>query len=138
MVQRAFLASPHIAGYSFDGKVAATRMLFDALCRFLDQPRDLDLTPLLPPAGVPRVDLTRIEGDEDALRSAVSAVYDIEEDDRMLRVATVADPSGAAFDRLRKEYRQRREFPRTTLVISSARRSLAAQASGLGFRVETQ
>jgi len=138
MVQRAFLASPHIAGYSFDGKVAATRMLYDALCRFLDQPRDLDLAPLLPPASVPRVDLTRIGGDEDALRAAVSAVYDIEDDDRMLRVATVADPSGAAFDRLRKDYRQRREFPHTTLVISSARRSLAAQASGLGFRVETQ
>jgi len=138
IVRRAFLATPHIAGYSFDGKVLATRMLYDSLCRFLTVPRDLDLTPLLPPAGVPRVDVAGIAADEDALRAAVSAVYDIEEDDRALRVATTADPTGAAFDRLRKEYRQRREFPHTTVVISSTRRSLAAQASGLGFRVETQ
>ena len=36
MVRRAFLATPHIAGYSFDGKVTATAMLFQALCRWLD------------------------------------------------------------------------------------------------------
>jgi erythronate-4-phosphate dehydrogenase len=138
MVPRAFLATPHIAGYSFDGKVAATRMLYDALCRFLDKPRGLDLTPLLPPPDVPRVDVTGGGDDEERLRTAVSAVYDIAFDDQALRVAVTADPSGPAFDRLRKEYRRRREFAHTTVFVGRGRSSLAAQAAALGFRVETQ
>jgi erythronate-4-phosphate dehydrogenase len=137
-LRRAFLATPHIAGYSFDGKVAATAMLYDALCRFLSLPRGLDLAPLLPPPPVPRLDLTAADDEEDALREAVRAVYDVEEDDRALRAAVQADPGGAAFDRLRKDYRQRREFPHTTLVISSTRRGLARNAAAVGFRVETK
>jgi erythronate-4-phosphate dehydrogenase len=137
-LRRAFIATPHIAGYSFDGKVAATVMLYQSLCRFLSRPEAIDLGPLLPPPSVPRVDLTGPGTDEDLLRKAVSAVYDIEEDDRALRVASLADPSGAAFDRLRKEYPQRREFRHTTVVMTRDRVLLARQAAGLGFHVETK
>jgi erythronate-4-phosphate dehydrogenase len=151
MVRRAFIGTPHIAGYSYDGKVAATLMLYAALCDRLGVPEaaQVDLAGALPAADVPIVTLTgRSESDEDLLRAAVSAVYDIEADDRALREA-IAGPNAAAgfgsaaseraarFDLLRKRYRRRREFPHTTLVIPRGRDALMAKAARLGFRVET-
>jgi erythronate-4-phosphate dehydrogenase len=136
IVGRAFLATPHIAGYSFDGKVAATRMLYDAVCQWLgrDDARDLSL-PLRRPT-VPRIDLTAHHGsDEDALRTAVAAVYDIEADDRAFREAVAEDAAGAAFDRLRRQYPVRREVQHTTVVVDKARPSLARKAAALGFAV---
>lgn len=140
MVSRAFLATPHIAGYSFDGKVAATAMLFQALCRWLNRPADLDLSNL-PPPPVPRVDLTeRTENDEDLVRAAVSAVYDIKEDDRALRgvfANAARDTMGAQFDLLRKTYKRRREFRHTTVALPSGRDALFRKMASLGFRAET-
>jgi erythronate-4-phosphate dehydrogenase len=142
MVGRAFLATPHIAGYSFDGKVLATAMLFQALCRWLDVAADLDLSGLLPEPEIPRVDLTNRAGDDEELvRTAVSSVYDIKEDDRALRGAVAdADRSaiGAEFDLLRKTYRRRREFCHTTVVLPAARDALFRKLTSLGFRAETQ
>jgi erythronate-4-phosphate dehydrogenase len=154
MVGRAFLATPHIAGYSFDGKVLATAMLFQALCRWLDASgstasaeararcADLDLSGLLPEPAIPRVDLTdRAGDDEDLVRTVVLAVYDIKEDDRALRdVAANAGRGtiGAQFDLLRKTYRRRREFSHTTVVLPTGRDALFRTLTNLGFRAETQ
>ena len=52
----AFLATPHIAGYSADGKANATRMSLEALCRFFGMEADLTI---LPPEGPSDYDPTR-------------------------------------------------------------------------------
>ncbi len=138
IVRRAFIATPHIAGYSYDGKVAATLMLYTAVCRWRQRPEAIDISPLLPAPGVPRVDLTDRDGtDEDLLRAAVSAVYDIEEDDCALRHAVAQPDRGVQFDLLRKRYRQRREFHHTIVVAGHHRETLAQRAARLGFRVQT-
>lgn len=138
IVRRAFIATPHIAGYSYDGKVAATLMLYAAVCRSLQRLDGIDISPLLPPPAVPRVDLTQHDGtDEDLLRDAVSAVYDIDEDDGALRHAVSQTDRGAQFDLLRKRYRQRREFHHTTVAVGRHREMLARCAARLGFRVQT-
>jgi erythronate-4-phosphate dehydrogenase len=141
IVRRAFIGTPHIAGYSYDGKVAATLMLYSAVCQWLNHPeaQPPDLSAVLPPPAVPRVDLTGRDGsDEDLLRLAVSAVYDIEEDDRALRQAVSQQDAGVQFDRLRKTYARRREFHHTRIVAGRTRESLIAKAASLGFRIETQ
>ncbi len=139
LVRRTFLATPHIAGYSFDGKVAATLMLHAALCAWLQRPADPpDLSTVLPPPAVAHVDLVHVAGsDEDLLRAAVSAVYDIAADDRALREAVGQPDRGAQFDRLRKNYPRRREFPHTTVAVPCGRAALVARTASLGFRVET-
>jgi erythronate-4-phosphate dehydrogenase len=138
MVGRAFLATPHIAGYSFDGKVEATSMLYAAFLVWLGRGQSLGLEPATP-SDVPRLDFRdRRESDEEILRSAVLAVYDIEDDDRALRKAAAQADRGAQFDLLRKTYKQRREFHHTTLVLPSDRDSLIRKAARLGFRTETQ
>ena len=52
----AFLATPHIAGYSADGKANATRMSLEALCQFFGIEADFTI---LPPEGPHDYDPTR-------------------------------------------------------------------------------
>ena len=48
LLNKVFLGTPHIAGYSADGKANATRMSLDALCRFFDIKADYQITPPQP------------------------------------------------------------------------------------------
>ena len=48
LLQRAFIATPHIAGYSADGKANATRMALDALCSFFHVEATYEITPPMP------------------------------------------------------------------------------------------
>ena len=45
LLNRAFLATPHIAGYSADGKANATRMSLEALCRHFGIDADIQILP---------------------------------------------------------------------------------------------
>lgn len=45
LLNKAFLGTPHIAGYSADGKANATRMSLDALCRFFHLKANYHITP---------------------------------------------------------------------------------------------
>lgn len=56
LMEKAFIATPHIAGYSADGKANATRMSLEALCRFFDVEVDFDI---VPPEGPSDYDPTR-------------------------------------------------------------------------------
>ena len=48
LLNRVFLGTPHIAGYSADGKANATRMSLDALCRFFHIKADYRIAPPQP------------------------------------------------------------------------------------------
>ena len=60
----AFLATPHIAGYSADGKANATRMSLEALCQFFGIKAEFSI---LPPEGPKDYDPTR---DSDWLKTS--------------------------------------------------------------------
>ncbi len=45
LLNKVFLGTPHIAGYSADGKANATRMVLEALCRFLHRPMTFHIQP---------------------------------------------------------------------------------------------
>ena len=64
LMEVAFLATPHIAGYSADGKANATRMSLEALCRFFCIEAKFDI---VPPEGPNDYDPTR---DSDWLKAA--------------------------------------------------------------------
>lgn len=49
LLRRAFIATPHIAGYSADGKANATRMTLATICRFIGKPMRFEVkAPALP------------------------------------------------------------------------------------------
>lgn len=129
------IATPHIAGYSFDGKVNGTRQVYEALCASLNRPAEWDPSPLLPAPDCPR--LTVDPSETGALSGAVRAVYEIMSDDarmrEMLALATSEEQS-AWFDRLRKEYPRRREFFNTRVTFVRPDAALERVFSGVGFR----
>lgn len=45
LLRKAFIATPHIAGYSADGKANATRMSLEALCRFFGKTVGFSIVP---------------------------------------------------------------------------------------------
>ncbi len=124
------LATPHIAGYSFDGKVNGTQMIYDALCDFFDIKATWE--PALPPSPDPRVELTVSSGedDEEVLRRVVRRLYDITADDTALRQNILT------FDKLRAEYPVRREFFNTRLVLRGASEGLSAKFAALEFKMD--
>lgn len=135
LIQRAALASPHIAGYSFDGKLAATAMLRTALLRSLAEPLYGEIPAVSNAADSNKsvcVRLSQTEGWQ-ALREAVFNAYDPRVDDRAMRRLLAHDPEAMAqaFDQLRKQYRQRREFNHYRVAGSADPRLRA-----LGFAVE--
>lgn len=46
LLDSVFIGTPHIAGYSADGKANATRMSLEALCRFMGKEAHFDVAPL--------------------------------------------------------------------------------------------
>ncbi len=108
LLQQAALATPHVAGYSLEGKLNATASLHKAFCRFFSLPADWQ-------APLPVVDITNDlsgYGLFPALRLLCRRVCDIEADDRQLRrlIDLPAAEQATYFDQLRLNYRFRREF----------------------------
>jgi erythronate-4-phosphate dehydrogenase len=59
LLARADIGTPHIAGYSFEGKVGGTVMVYEEACRFLDVAPAWTVERHMPPPPVPQL---RIEG----------------------------------------------------------------------------
>lgn len=49
LLEKVFIGTPHIAGYSADGKANATRMSLESLCRFFGIDARIEVTPPAPP-----------------------------------------------------------------------------------------
>jgi len=136
LIERADIATPHIAGYSFDGKVNGTAMVYRAACEFFGRPAEWDPASVMPEPPNPYLTARANCSDEDALRDLILTVYDIEADDYKLRKMKAVPPTeqGAYFDLLRKTYPDRREFHNTFVEAVGVRPSLRAKIAGLGFR----
>ncbi|HIJ65760.1 MAG TPA: 4-phosphoerythronate dehydrogenase [Candidatus Hydrogenedentes bacterium] len=139
LLERVAIATPHIAGYSFDGKVNGTRMIYEAASAFFGIEPTWDPTPLLPAPECPCLDVPGdIEDLERVLRETVLTVYDVVRDDCAMRelIAVPANERPAFYDRLRKEYPRRREFFNTRVRVVPRNSRLEQQLSGLGFQCE--
>jgi len=137
LLDRVALGTPHIAGYSLDGKLRGTQMIHAAVCAFLGKAPEWDVSQVLPEAAV----LHLQGGDgcpvEAMVRDAVTGCYDVRADDARLRLIRTLEPAARAayFDRLRKEYPVRREFAATPLQADGLTPSQARALSGAGFTV---
>lgn len=100
------IGTPHIAGYSADGKAngTAAAVRFIASCLGIAELEKWRPEILPEPVYDPVIDLAGVENAEDALKKAVLHAYDIRKDVDALRY----DP--AAFESLRGNYWVRREF----------------------------
>ena len=129
------IATPHIAGYSFDGKVNGTRQIYEAACKHLGVPPNWSADALLPEPEYPAL---KLGGESSDLKRAVDTVYPLLEDDARMRAIKEQPAEGRAayFDMLRKTYPRRREFQNTAVTLAQPDARLISQLQGIGFRVE--
>ncbi len=131
LLQLVDLGTPHIAGYSKDGKANGTTMSVQAVSRFFKlgiddwQPQGVD---------VPEQTILQLDGlnrtEEEILREAVLFTYDIREDDKRLR----ENPND--FEKLRGDYPVRREFPVFTIQYENISKETLEKLQKLGFKIE--
>ncbi|MCX2981459.1 4-phosphoerythronate dehydrogenase [Halieaceae bacterium IMCC14734] len=108
LMQRCFFATPHIAGYSYDGKVLATRMLRDSACRALG------LT--IPDASSGQLESLSLEVPANLFKAQLirwlqANSYSVRSDDERMRLN-----AGADFDQQRSDYPRRRELASLSIV----------------------
>ncbi len=138
ILKLADIATPHIAGHSFEGKVFGTVMVYQKLCRFLGVAPTWTPDKMMPPPLVPELKLDAGGlADEEALWRIIRQVYDIEADDQRLRQgADLSDAErGELFEHLRQTYPVRREFRFTRLLLQNSSARLREKAGNLGFTV---
>jgi erythronate-4-phosphate dehydrogenase len=128
LLERTVVATPHVAGYSDDGKRNGTRQVYEHYCAWAG---------ISPAAAAPdseRLELS-IDQPANALDSALEATCFVERHDEALRALATSSPDERArgFDRLRKEYPFRRDFHGWD--VSCADPACAAQLAALGFMV---
>ncbi|MGZ0782174.1 4-phosphoerythronate dehydrogenase PdxB [Pseudomonas saponiphila] len=128
------LATPHIAGYSLDGKQRGTAQIYQAYCRFLGQAEQVSLASLLPAPWVPQVSLNTNADPAWALAMICRAVYDPRRDDADFRRSLVDDVARqrTAFDGLRKHYPERREIDGLQVRIQGESPMLSRIVRALG------
>lgn len=126
------IATPHIAGYTLEGKARGTTQVFEAWTAFIGEPQQVALDTLLPAPEFGQITLHG-ELDQPTLKRLVHLVYDVRRDDAPLR-AVAAIPG--EFDRLRKNYLERREW--SSLHVQCDMEPVAALLKKLGFNAVFQ
>lgn len=135
LLEKVIISTPHIAGYSFEGKVNGTTMMYDSLCRYLN------ITPswkLVMP--VVENDLMETESSgsvESVISSVLNKVYNIRNDDsEMRKILTMSiEEKVKHFDLLRKNYPFRREFNNYSVKVKNNNSELTDTLKALRFKV---
>lgn len=130
------IATPHIAGYSLDGKLRGTEQIYQAYCRAAGLEASIDLQSLMPAPWLHELVLDVATPQDWALSGICRAVYDPRQDDANFRRSLTGDSATrrAAFDALRKQYPVRREIEglQVRLKGEAEHQALAEMISALG------
>lgn len=100
------VATPHVAGYSADGKLRGTLMVYRQYCEWI-------ATQMECPDLVAKLDRNSLpEGKIGSVGDAILTACPVERDDRALRKIAAVQPENRAawFDLLRRAYPERRDF----------------------------
>lgn len=133
LLEKAVIASPHIAGYSLEGKVNGTIMIFNALNNFLGTNYHFDFT--LPEVKNNLLNYNQTDFNIDELNELLNRIYDIESDTNQIKKMLYFNCEDRVkyFDEMRKNYPLRREFNNYRIKLNSDK--LKKLFEGLRFRV---
>ena len=110
LLNKVIIGTPHIAGYSLEGKINGTKMIFDALADYLNLNISFNFTKEAPTNSL--LSFEKSETIEKDLDQIVSKIYPIGRDDKLMRkmLNMSREERIKYFDLLRKDYPIRREF----------------------------
>jgi erythronate-4-phosphate dehydrogenase len=128
LLNMAALGTPHIAGYSRDGKAKGTRAAVRAVSRYFGLGIDHWEPVGVEPPDIPVIQLDgRGRSDEEILADAILATYEIERDDTALR------DKPDRFEQLRGDYPVRREFASFSIRAVGVGHDAMHKLGALGF-----
>ncbi|MDR0394029.1 MAG: 4-phosphoerythronate dehydrogenase [Tannerella sp.] len=133
LLNETFIGTPHIAGYSSDGKANGTAMCVQEFCCFFG----IDALKNWYPESIPHPPMPTtfsVDGNgksnEQILYEAITHTYPIREDSDRLK------QNPAAFEELRGGYRIRREFKNFTIKPENVNREVSESLRRIGFKIE--
>ncbi|WP_312289819.1 DUF3410 domain-containing protein, partial [Stutzerimonas nitrititolerans] len=121
LAELCWIATPHIAGYSLDGKLRGTAQIYQAFCASRGLEPKVELAELMPETPLRGLSFANTASPEDMLATICRAVYDPRRDDAAFRRSLAGDDEQrrAGFDRLRKQYPPRREIEGLEIEVGS-------------------
>lgn len=138
VIDAADIATPHIAGYSYDGRVYGTQMIYGAACEFFHKNKTWKPPSVAEQKKSHEIDLRK---SDDPIFSAISAAYPIMKDDADFRKINEFSPDKRPryFDGLRNNYPQRLEFRNFSVTTAkNTPDNYLSTLSQLGFKVMEQ
>ncbi len=128
LLNNAFIATPHIAGYSVDGKANGTSASVQAISRFFNLP----LTDWIPDSlPVPKENAIHVDAAGKDIQDIISDIflhtYPIFEDDQRLRNEL------SSFEEQRGSYPVRREFGAYTVFLDNGSEEIKDILNKIGF-----
>ncbi|MCG8612032.1 MAG: 4-phosphoerythronate dehydrogenase PdxB [Pseudomonadales bacterium] len=130
------IATPHIAGYSYDGKARGTDMIYQALCRTLGLPVRHKAAQFLSEPPLSKLAFTSQADPRWALNTAIQACYDVRMDSWRMKALLQRETLGPGFDALRRNYPVRREFFNVKVQLKNVDSDLFNKFRALGFKTK--
>ena len=139
LMQRVDVATPHIAGYSLAGRERGTEMVLAAFLAWQARSQKSRPQRNRPQENRPQENRSEVRaplclGEIATLNEAILAAYPILADHRAMVAALASlETTATAFDGLRRDYPQRREFSEYRYRADGLAPPLAASLQALGF-----
>ena len=132
LLRQVTISTPHIAGYSTDGKANGTAMVVHALSQFFDLPLRDFYPASIPEPSDPAIVIDGYDkSSQQIIHEAVAQTYVIMEDHNRLQL------SPGSFEQQRGNYPLRREFPAYAVKLLNVGKGETNTLGKFGFRVET-
>jgi erythronate-4-phosphate dehydrogenase len=138
LLDKVVIGTPHIAGYSYDGKLNGTEIIYQALCQFLNKVSTKKLKDIVPKLNDNILDAGHLTDSWAIARHLILQAYNIDADNARLRETAHESlakkiPINEGFDLLRKHYPKRREFHNYSVKYHQASSETKDWLSLLGF-----
>ena len=131
LMLQTLISTPHVAGYSTDGKVNGTSMVVNSLSRYFNLPLENWYPENVPLPAIPYISINcNGRSEEDILREAVIHTYKIDNDNARLRL------SPGDFEKLRGDYPVRREFTSYTIDLKKGTDQIRQMLMAIGFKIK--
>jgi len=132
------IGTPHIAGYSLDGKLNATFMVCKKLCKILNKDFKIKKEKILPPLNKELKIYPENENLLEILNSVVLKIYNpVYDHQRLIKMLNLKpEKRGRYFEYLRQNYPVRREFSNFCPVLNDCPERIREVLKGLGFRMK--
>jgi erythronate-4-phosphate dehydrogenase len=135
LLDNVMIGTPHIAGYSHEGKVNGTLMIYNSLCEYLGERKSFQPRQENFPGD--KIILEHPTSIEHSLNTAISKIYDVKKDSEMLKKVSSMKKHerGLFFSKLRKNYPIRREFNNYTIQLNKEDKAIKRILEQLRFKI---